>query len=62
MTDFWLFILCSEIGNEPRATSGLFEDLVLVPHLLILQPSHLLDNYSVFFRVPSKAIVFFLPA
>ena len=61
----WLlaFILCSKTGNQPRATSGLFEDLVQVPHLLISQPSHLLNNYSVSFMLPQKqcAFFFFLP-
>lgn len=52
----WLlaFILCSKTVNQPRATWGPFEASVLLSHLLISQPSHLLNNYSVFFLLSQK--------
>lgn len=61
----WLlafFFSAARLKNQPRATSGLFEDLALVPHLLISQPSHLLSNYSVFFMLPQKPQCFFFPS
>lgn len=58
MTDCWLFSLQLDWKSAEGNLRSLWR-LVLVPHLLISQPSHLLSNYSVFFMLLQKPQCFF---
>lgn len=57
MTDCWLFSLQLDWKSAEGNLRSLWR-LVLVPHLLISQPSHLLSNYSVFFMLLQKPVFF----